>query len=144
MNDLVDLKNLVLRGMSIAPQSVSGTVNGTALNCATGGAEVVVVLNVGTVASGATGTITIESSLNDNTEDAYADADAYAQIGGGSESTSSTTISGSDANTQIVMKCILRNEKFVRVKAVTTDAILLSATIETPKHIVGTVQTASA
>lgn len=144
MNDLVDLKNHVLRGLSIAPQSVSGTVNGTGVNCATGGAEVVVVINVGTVASGATGTITLESSLNDNTADAYAAADAYSQVGGGSESTSTTTISGTDANTQIVLKCILRGEKYVRVKAVTTDAVLMSASVETPKHILGAVQTASA
>lgn len=144
MNDLVDLKNHVLRGLSIAPQSVNGTVNGSAVNCAAGGAEVVVILNVGTVTSGATGTITIESSLNDNTEDGYADADAYSQIGGGSETTTTQAITGSDANTQIVMRTILRGEKYVRVKAVTTDAVLLSATIETPKHIMGTVQTASA
>lgn len=144
MNDLIDLKNHVLRGLSIAPQSVSGTVNGTALNCAAGGAEVVVILNVGTVASGATGTITIESSVNDNTADAYATADAYSQIGGGSETTTTQAITGSDANSQIVMRTILRGEKYVRVKAVTTDAVLLSASIETPKHIMGTVQTASA
>ncbi len=62
MNDLIDLKNLVLRGQSIAPQSVSGTVAGTGIDCRTGGAEIVVVLNVGAVASGATGTITIQSS----------------------------------------------------------------------------------
>ncbi len=140
MNDLVDLKNLVLRGQSIAPQSVSGTVNGTGIDCRTGGAEVVVLVNVGSVASGATGTITIESSLNDNTADAYAAADAYAQINGTEEATSEYALTGSDANTLIVMRCILRNEKYVRVKAVTTDAIILSATIESPKHIVGTVQ----
>lgn len=144
MNDLIDLKNHVLRGLSIAPQSVSGTVDGTAVNCVTGGAEVIVILNIGTVASGGTGTITIESSVNDNTADAYAAADAYSQIGGGSESTTTQAITGSNANSQIVMRTILRGEKYVRVKAVTTDAILLSATIETPKHIMGTVQTASA
>jgi len=134
MNDFVDLKNNVLAGRSISPQSVSGTVNGAGVNCATGGAEVVVSILVGTVASGATGTITIESSLNDNTGDAGAAADAYAQIG------DSTAISGSDANSLIRVRCSLRNEKYVRVKAVTSDAILLSAMVESPKHIVGTVQ----
>lgn len=140
MNDFVDLKNNVLYGQSIAPQSVSGTVNGTGINCHTGGAEVVVVLNIGTVASGGTGTITIESSVNDNTASADAAADAYAQIGGGSETSSTQAITGSNANSVIIMRCSLRNEKYVRVKAVTTDAILLSATVLTPKHIVGTVQ----
>ena len=140
MNDLVDLKNLVLRGQSIAPQSVSGTVNGSAIDCTTGGAEIVVVLNIGSVASGATGTVTIESSLNDNTADAYAAADAYAQINGSDEATSEYAITGSDANTVVIMKCILRNEKYIRVKAVTTDAVLIAATVETPKRVVGTVQ----
>lgn len=144
MNDLIDLKNHVLRGLSIAPQSVNGTVNGSAVNCVTGGAEVIVLLDIGTVGSGATGTVTIESSLNDNTEDGYANADAYTQINGSDEATSEYAITGSDANTQVVMRCILRGEKYVRVKAVTTDAILLSASVETAKHIMGTVQTASA
>ena len=140
MNDLVDLKNLVLRGQSIAPQSVSGTVSGTGIDCTAGGAEIVVVLNIGTVASGATGTVTIESSLNDNTADAYAAADAYAQINGSDEATSEYAITGADANTVVVMKCILRNEKYIRVKAVTTDAVLIAATVESPKRVVGTVQ----
>lgn len=140
MNDFVDLKNNVLYGQSVAPQSVNGTVNGTAIDCRTGGAEVVVVLNVGTVASGATGTITVESSLNDNTASPDAAADAYAQIGGGSETSSTQAISGTNANTTIIMRCSLRAEKYVRVTAVTTDAIVLSATVLSPKRIVGTVQ----
>jgi len=140
MNDHVDLKNNVLNGLSIAPQSVNGTKNGDAVDCRNGGAEVVVHLAIGAVASGATGTITIESSLNDNTADAFAGADAYSQIGGGSETSSTTTISGSNANSLVVLRCNLRNEKYVRVKAVTTDAVLISATVLSPRHIVGTVQ----
>lgn len=134
MNDFVDLKNNVLYGHSISPQSVNGTVNGTGIDCRTGGAEVVVALAIGTVASGATGTITINTSLNDNTASADAAADAYAAIG------DSQAITGSNANTTIIMRCSLRAEKYVRVTAVTTDAILLSATILSPKRIVGTVQ----
>lgn len=134
MNDFVDLKNNVLYGQSIAPQSVNGTVEGTAIDCRTGGAEVVVVLNIGTVASGGTGTITVQSSLNDNTADAYAAADAYATLG------DTQALTGSDANSVIIWRTSLRAEKYVRVKAVTTDAILLSATVLSPKHIVGTVQ----
>lgn len=134
MNDFVDLKNNVLYGQSVAPQSVNGTVNGTAIDCRTGGAEVVVVLNVGTVASGATGTITVESSLNDNTASPDAAADAYATLG------DTQALTGSNANTVIIWRTVLRAEKYVRVKAVTDDAILLSATILSPKHIVGTVQ----
>lgn len=134
MNDFVDLKNNVLFGQSVAPQSVNGTVNGTGIDCRTGDAEVVVVLNVGTVASGATGTITVQSSLNDNTASADAAADAYATLG------DTQALTGSNANTVIIWRTGLRAEKYVRVTAVTTDAILLSATVLSPKRIVGTVQ----
>ena len=140
MNDLVDLKNNVLDGLSIAPQSVSGTVNGTAVDCRQAGAEIVVHLAIGAVASGATGTVTIESSKNDNTDDAYAAADAYAQINGSSEATSEYAITGSDANTLVVMKCIMRDEKYIRVTAVTTDAVLLSAVVIGPPRVIGTIQ----
>lgn len=141
MNDLVDLKNNVLDGLSIAPQSVSGTVNGTGIDLRQGGAEVVVHLAIGAVASGATGTVTIESSKNDNTADAYAAADAYTQINGSSEATSEYAITGADANTLVTMRCIMRDEKYVRVKAVTTDAVLLSAIVLTPPRVFGTIQT---
>jgi len=140
MNDLVDLKNNVLDGLSIAPQSVSGTVNGTAIDLRQGGAEVVVELAIGAVASGATGTVTLESSKNNNTDDAYAAADAYTQIGGSEEASSEYAITGADANTLVTMRCILRDEKYVRVKAVTTDAVLLSAIVLTPPRVVGTIQ----
>lgn len=140
MNDLVDLKNNVLDGLSIAPQSVSGTVSGTGIDLRQGGAEVVVEIVIGAVASGATGSVTLESSKNDNTADAYAAADAYTQIGGSSEATSKYDITGADANTLVTMRCILRDEKYVRVKAVTTDAVLLSAIILTPPRVFGTIQ----
>lgn len=134
MNDFVDLKNNVLFGQSIAPQSVNGTVNGTGIDCRNGGAEVVVVLNIGTVASGGTGTITVQSSLNNESGDAYAASDTYATLG------DTQAISGTDANSVIIWRTGLRNEKYVRVKAVTTDAILLSATVLSPRRSVGTVQ----
>ena len=145
MNDNIDLKNLVLRGLSVSPQSTAGTVNGTGVDLRTGGAEVVAIVSIGAVAAGGTGTITLESSLNNNTADASAAADAYAQVGGGSESSSTATWTVADADTNIVLRCNLRNEKFVRVKIVAaTAASLVSATVESPKHIVGSVQTASA
>ena len=143
MNDLVDLKSSLFRGLSIAPQSVGAgsTVTGTAINCRQCGAEVVVEVAVGAVASGGTVTVTIESSLNDNTADAWAAADAYAQVGGGSETTSTLSLSGTDANTVVVMKCILRNEKFVRVKAVgAVAATLLSAVVLGSPRVTGTIQ----
>ena len=140
MNDLVDLKSSLFKGLSIAPQSVSGTVSGTAIDCRHAGAEIVVHLAVGTVASGATATVTIQSSANDNTADASAAADAYTQVGGGSETTSTVALSGSDANSLVVMKCILRNEKYIKVKVVSTDAILVSAVVLASPTVTGTIQ----
>ncbi len=140
MNDLVDLKNNLFRGLSIAPQSVSGTVTGTAIDCRHMGAEILVEVAVGAVASGATATVTIESSTNDNTADAYAGADAYARVGGNSEDTSTQALTGSDANSVVIMRCILRSEKYVHVKVVSSDAILLSAVVLGCPTVIGTIQ----
>ena len=142
MNDLVDLKSSLFRGLSIAPQSVGigATVTGTGIDCRQCGAEIVVEVAVGAVGASGTVTVTIESSANNNTADASAAADAYTQVGGVSETTSTLALSGTDANTVVVMKCILRNEKYIRVKAVgAVAATLLSAVILGSPRVTGTV-----
>lgn len=127
MNDHVDLRRNVLSGLSITPQSVNGTVNGTGINLDQGGAEVTCKFHVGTVASGGTGTLKLQSSLNNNTGTVREAADPYADITG-----ASVTISGSDAGTTVYVTTNARAETFVRAVAVTTDAVLVCADITSP------------
>ena len=127
MNDHIGLSSNVRTGLSVPPQSVNGTVNGTGINFDQGGAEVMAEFAIGTVGSGATGTLKLQSSLNDNTGTTREAADAYTDISG-----ASTTISGSDANTLIKLTTNARAESFVRAVVITTGATLVSAVLHSP------------
>lgn len=127
MNDHVDLRRNVRSGLSITPQSTSGTATGTGINFDQGGAEITAAFHIGTVTSGATGTLTLESSLNNNTGTAREAADAYAAIAG-----ASATISGADAGTTVYITTNARAESYVRAVAVVTGATLICAVLHSP------------
>ena len=135
-NDHDDLQYLIARAQGLPAQSVNGTVNATGVNLVETGAFVLAVINVGTVASGGTATVKLQSSKNNNTADASDAADAYADITG-----ATVSLTGSDANSIVYIKCQTRAEKYVRVVAITTDAVLLAVDLEAHPLRIGTVQT---
>lgn len=137
-NDHDDLNYALLRAHGLPSQSVNGTVTGTGVNLGNGGAAVLACISVGSVASGGSGTIKLQSSRNDNTASADAAADAYADI-----TDATVDIDGTDANTIVYIKTDLREEKFVRVHATTDDAIQVSVILETVPLVLGSVQTSS-
>ena len=83
MNDNDDLKYKLLNKIGLTPQSIATTtVNATGVDMGNSGAYVLASVIVGTVSSGGTATVKLQSSRNDNTADAGAAADAYADISG--------------------------------------------------------------
>src|SRR3990172_3949048 len=107
-NDHDDLQYLLHHKQAIPPQSSSGTVTGSGQDMLNTGAFLLAVIDIGAVTSGGTGTVTLESSTNDNTADAKSAADAYTAITG-----ASATYSGTDANTKLFIKVNSRNERYV-------------------------------
>ena len=140
MNDNDDLKYKLLNKIGLTPQSIATTtVNATGVDMGNSGAYVLASVIVGTVSSGGTATVKLQSSRNDNTADAGAAADAYADISG-----ATVDITAADAGTLVQFKTNARAEKYVRVVATTSGTILLGAILQAHPTVVGTVQTASA
>ena len=132
MNDKVDLKNHLKTPMGIPSQSITGaTVDGTGVNMQDTGSEIRCVINLGSVGSGAGGTVKLQESANNNTADEFAVADAYADITGASH----TFVDTAD-NTVVTFTSNRRSEKFVRATVTTTGgtAVLIGVTFDAIKH----------
>jgi hypothetical protein len=140
VNDNDDLQHKLLNKIGLTPQSIAtATVNATGVDMGNAGAYVLVSVIVGTVSSGGTATVKLQSSRNDNTADAGAAADAYADITG-----ATVSITATDAGTLVQFKTNVRAEKYVRVVATTSGTIFLGAILQAHPTVVGTVQAASA
>lgn len=132
MNDKVDLKNVLKHVNAIPAQSFEdSTVDGTGANFSDCGSEILCVINFGAIATGAGGTVKLQQSANDATDDVFADSDAYTDITGAEH----TFIDTAD-NTVVTFTTNLRNEKFIRATVTTTggDTAVLGVTLHGVKH----------
>lgn len=115
------------------PAALTATAQSSGIDCRDAGPDVFVILNIGAV----TGTsptldVKLQSSINDNTANAEAAADAYADITGAAFS----QLTDSDANSIQTLQIHNRNERYVRLYytvAGTNPSFLVGATVMTKK-----------
>ncbi len=117
-----DLSSCNIWGQSVAPTRRSATVNGSGVDFSEGEGPVTAIFDIGNLSNsgGLTLALTLEESINDNTLDAKAAADAYSAL----SDSAGVTATQADENSVLTVTSFARSERYVRATVTHTGTAL--------------------